>query len=167
MKTTFNHPRGARRDRLIRERVHDPYQSGRKLSEPTVCPKCKAVFRRGRWQWADSWPYDAHEETCEACHRIQDHYPAAELTLTGQGVAARRAEILSLARHTEEKARALHPLERIMAIMERPDRMVITTTDLHLPRRLGEALQHAYKGDLHKHYDAGGCFLRVNWNCET
>jgi hypothetical protein len=35
-KSPDNH--GARRDRLIHERVHDPYKTPHKLPEPTVCP---------------------------------------------------------------------------------------------------------------------------------
>ena len=40
------------------------------------CPACNAVFKDGRWQWAESWPADAHKETCQACHRTKDNYPA-------------------------------------------------------------------------------------------
>ena len=40
-----------RQDRLIHEWVHDPYQSKRKLPDPTVCPQCGAVFHQGRWTW--------------------------------------------------------------------------------------------------------------------
>lgn len=37
-----------------------------------------------------------------------------------------------------------HPLSRIMGIERRPEGLVISTTDTHLPRRIGEALKHAY-----------------------
>ena len=60
-----------RMDRLIHERVHDPYKTKSKLPEPTVCPNCYAVFKEGRWQWADSWPINAHRQTCQACHRTR------------------------------------------------------------------------------------------------
>jgi hypothetical protein len=32
---------------------------------------------------------------------------------------------------------------------------VVTTTDIHLPRRVGHALEHAYKGKLDVHYSEG------------
>jgi len=35
----------------IVEHVHDPYKTRLKLAEPTVCPKCGALFHEGRWRW--------------------------------------------------------------------------------------------------------------------
>jgi hypothetical protein len=50
-----------------------------------------------------------------------------------------------------------------MAIEEHPDRLVITTTDTHLPRRIGEALSHAYHGTLDLQYADEDQLIRVNW----
>jgi hypothetical protein len=33
----------------------------------------------------------------------------------------------------------------------------------HLPRRIGEALTHAYHGELVMHYDQNEDFVRVTW----
>jgi hypothetical protein len=41
---------------------------------------------------------------------------------------------------------------------------VISTTDTHLPRRIGESLHHAYQGALGVHYDEGEQFVRVIWS---
>ena len=35
-----------RGERMIRERVHDPYKTRLKLPDPTVCPRCGAVFHK-------------------------------------------------------------------------------------------------------------------------
>ena len=43
------------------------------------------------------------------------------------------------------------------------DRLVITTTDTHLPRRIGEALSHAYHGTLDLQYADEDQLIRVNW----
>lgn len=152
-------PRG---DRLLRERVHDPYKTRRKLPEPTVCPQCGAHFHGGRWTW-DEAPAGAHEEVCQACHRTNDRYPAGVLTLAGGFLAKHRDEILNLARNTEETEKAEHPLHRIMAVEETPEATEITTTDIHLPRRIGEALHRAFEGTLDFHYEEEAYLIRVNW----
>ena len=156
-------PRQPRRDRLLREHVHDPYKTRLKLPEPTVCPQCGAVFHEGRWHWAPR-PSPAHEELCQACHRTNDHYPAGELTITGEFAAGHKDEILHLARHQEDLEKAEHPLHRIMDIEARDHAIVVRTTDIHLPRRIGEALRHAFHGDLDFHYDDEGHFIRVRWS---
>jgi hypothetical protein len=154
--------RPQRRDRLIRERVHDPYKTRLKLPDPTVCPQCGAVYHDGRWRW-DLAPAAAHQEPCQACHRINDAYPAGVVTLGGGYVNRHKAEILQLARNAEEQEKAAHPLHRIMNIEEGQGSIVINTTDIHLPRRIGEALRAAYEGDLDFHYEKESHFLRVNW----
>ena len=41
--------------------------------------------------------------------------------------------------------------------------LLVTTTDPHLARRIGEALHHAYKGELDYHYNKEEKLLRVVW----
>jgi hypothetical protein len=155
-------PRAPRRYQAINKYANDPYETRLKLPEPTVCPQCGAVFHEGRWRW-EPRPSPAHEELCQACHRSNDRYPAGELTIAGGFVLRHKDEILHLARHQEEQEKAEHPLHRIMAIEEQDGAIVVRTTDIHLPRRIGEALHHAYRGDLDFHYDEGGYFIRVSW----
>lgn len=153
----------SRKDRLIHERNHDPYKTTRKPSGSTVCPVCNAVFKDGHWQWLESWSLDAPREICQACLRIRDNYPAGSVMMTGEFAETHRQEVLNLARNQEQGERARHPLHRIMRVEERPDAMVVTTTDIHLPKRIGQALQRAYKGSLDVHYDVEGCFVRICW----
>jgi len=54
-------------------------------------------------------------------------------------------------------------LSRIMSIDTKPEGLVISTTDSHLPRRIGEGLRHAYHGELELHYDQDEDFVRVTW----
>ena len=166
MKNLGEIPRTPRKDRLIRERIHDPYKARLKLPEPALCPQCKAVYQQGRWRWGDP-PAGASEVLCQACHRINDRYPAGEMTLGGQFLKDHKTEILHLARNEEKLESGEHPLNRIMEVEDRGQTVVITTTDIHLPRRIGVAVRRAYKGDLDLHYEEESYTIRVRWNREA
>jgi len=72
-----------------------------------------------------------------------------------------------LARHQEEAEKSEHPLNRIIKIDEDADGIVINTTDIHLPRRIGEAVKRAFHGSLNEDFDQGGYFVRVNWTAKS
>mgnify|MGYP001572278632 FL=1 len=166
MGTKSAHPgfhKIARHDGIFQEQVHDTYQTKGKLPEPAVCPQCNAVFHKGRWQWLEM-PANAHQHNCPACQRILEHQPAGFLTLEGDFFVAHRDEIASLVHNVEKKEKAEHPLKRIMATEEEDNGVVITTTDIHLARGIGEAIHHAYQGDLEFHYNVAENLLRVNWS---
>ncbi len=154
--------RVSRHDGIFQERVHDAYKAKGKLPEPTVCPQCGAVFHAGRWQWG-KMPEDAHREMCPACHRIHDRFPAGFLTLQGGFYSAHRDEVMHLVHNHEKQERLEHPLNRIMAVEEQDGTTLVTTTDIHLARGIGEALHHAYQGELEYHYNPEQNLLRVNW----
>jgi NMD protein affecting ribosome stability and mRNA decay len=148
--------------RPVFEREVDAYRSKGKLAEPTVCPKCGAVYHAGRWQWIDA-PADAHAETCPACHRIHDNYPAGFVTLKGAFLSAHSEEIKKIIQHHAEHERAEHPLKRIMAIDDEAGMMLVTTTDTHLARGIGEAVHNAYQGELKVEHSTGENLVRVYW----
>jgi len=50
-----------------------------------------------------------------------------------------------------------------MEIEKQGDTTLVTTTDIHLARGIGEAVHHAYQGQLALHYNAGERQLRANW----
>jgi hypothetical protein len=158
-----NSSHGDRQDRLIRERVHDPYHAKKKLAEPTICPECGAVYHAGRWQWGEA-SAGAHHELCPACQRVHDHCPAGFLNLSGDFLAGHRDEILNLVRHVEQNQKNEHPLQRLMAMEEQPDgSLVATFTDPQLARAAGEAVHRAYQGDLEFAYQENEFLLRVAW----
>ena len=127
-----------RRDRLIRERVHDPYKTQLKLKDPTICPQCNAVYRSDRWTSEKLMPDEQpHEELCQARQQINDEYPAGEVRLHGSFVQTHRDEIINLARNTQKMETEEHPLHRIIGINEEDGDVLITTTDIHLPRWIG------------------------------
>lgn len=165
--SSTNIPAGYRRierhDNLFQEQVHDAYQAKGKLPEPSVCPECGAVFHQGRWQWGTA-PAGAHHATCPACLRQRDHFPAGYVSLSGPYFQQHRDEIMHLVHHHEQRERAEHPLKRVMAVDEQDDGVMVTTTDIHLARGLGEAVHHAYQGELEFHYNPEQNLLRVRWH---
>lgn len=156
------HPGQRRQDRLLRELDHDPYHSKLKLTEPAACPECGAVFHKGRWSWGEA-PPGAHAALCPACMRIRDRIPAAFLTVKGGFLNEHRDEILSLIRNYEQRERAEHPIKRIMGTEETEEGLTLSFTEAHLARGIGEALRHAYEGELDYRYASEDIMLRVTW----
>jgi hypothetical protein len=120
------------------------------------------AFHRGRWTW-DTNPADAHETLCSACRRIYDKYPKGLVTIKGPFKDTQHEQLIGGVNNTEEKKKKEHPLSRIMAIEFQPEGLVISTTNTHLPRRIGDATKHAYHGELALHYDQEQQFIRVTW----
>lgn len=159
-------PHHGRHDRGGFQQIHDPYVARMKPAEPSVCGDCGAVWHDGRWQWLTR-PDNAHELRCPACQRVHDRVPAGYLSLGGAFLAVHRDDISRLIDHHAERQAAEHPLKRIMAKEETADGLLITTTDAHLARGLGEAIEHAYAGALDYHYVEDDATLRVSWRRDS
>ena len=86
------------------------------------------------------------------------------MTLEGDFFVANRDEIVNLIHNVEKKEKAEHPLKRIKATEDEGSGVLITTTDIHLARGIGEAIHDAYQGDLEFHYNPAENLLRVNWS---
>ena len=142
---------------------HDPYQPAGKYPEPTHCGQCGAVYRKGRWQWGDA-PEGARSDTCPACRRTHDKLPAGRLIVDGPFVAAHRDDLIGIIHNEAEHERREHPLNRIMQIDEQEGRIEISTTDIHLPQRIGEKLQSAYDGELTVKYAENAYGVRLHWH---
>jgi len=157
-------PRRSGRAQL--DAMEDPYKQAKKRRGPAICEGCGAVYESGRWHWGAAPAGEVVKwAVCQACHRIHDHYPAGEVILSGSYVDAHRNEIVALARHQEAAERPEHPLNRIMDIGSGPaGHLRILTTDIHLPRRIGDAVRRAHRGKLRTVFDDKGYFIRVIWH---
>ena len=135
---------------------------GRGEKQPGVlcCKVCGVVYRAGVWHWAPR-PEGAQPCECPACQRIRTRSPAGEVRLAG--AAAHGDEMKRLARHQEEAEKGEHPLNRIMAIEEDAQGLLISTTDIHLPRRIGQAVRRAFGGMLRVKFEEAGDFVTVSW----
>lgn len=143
------------KDAYREERRHPP--------EPSVCTGCGVVFDAGRWAWITPVPKGASELLCPACQRERDGFPAGVITLEGAFLAGHLDEILGLVKNQEEAERAEHPLNRIMRQEESEGVVTIATTDIHLPRRILEALHRAYEGEMDFQYGDDESSLRGRW----
>ena len=161
-------PRTTRRisGRAQQDHILDPYQRQQKLHEGTACPQCGAVYHQGRWRWVTK-AEGAGEELCAACRRINDKFPAGVVTLRGDFAREQKQELIHLARHQEEAEKQEHPLNRIIGIEEDAQGIVISTTDIHLPRRIGEAIKRAFRGEIEDNFEKDGYFVRVTWTREA
>ena len=136
--------------------------SSEKQRGAMCCKACGVVYRAGLWHWAPK-PRDAQPCECPACQRIRTRKPAGVVRLSGAGVAPHAEEIKHLACHQEEAEKAEHPLNRIIAIEESAQAISISTTDIHLPRRIGQAIRRAFRGGLRVKFDETGDFVTVEW----
>jgi NMD protein affecting ribosome stability and mRNA decay len=149
-------------DHVLESMEKDVYGQKGKLADPTACRDCGAVYHKGRWTWGAP-PADAARATCPACRRIADHYPAGIVTLSGDFAREHAEEIRGLVRHVEEREKKEHALKRVMAIERDGDALVVKTTNARLARGIGEAVQHAYKGELDYRFSETENVLRVDW----
>lgn len=149
-------------DHILASMETDLYGQKGKLSDPTACSGCGALYRKGRWTWS-AVPADAAKTKCPACRRIADDYPAGIITLSGDFAREHGDEIRGLVAHVEEREKKEHPLNRIMAIERDGDALVVKTTNARLARGIGEALEHAYRGELDYRFTEAENVLRVGW----
>ena len=152
--------------RAQQDHILDPYQREQKLHDGTVCPQCRATYHEGRWQWGTK-AEGADQELCPACRRIYDKFPAGIVTLRGEFAQQQKDEMIRLARHQEEAEKKEHPLNRIISIEDDVQGVVISTTDIHLPRRIGEAVKRAFHGKIDDHFEKDGYFVRITWSREA
>jgi hypothetical protein len=151
-----------RRDKMIQPERQDVYRQRGKYHEPTVCGECGALYESGRWSWGKA-PAGAARAVCPACRRITDRFPAGRVELSGEFFRDHRDEILNLVRNAESAEKAERPMERIMAIADEEGRTLVTTTGIHVARRIGESLARSYRGDLDCRYADGADSIRVTW----
>ena len=162
MKAERTGSRTARREQLLVGFEKDPYKPRGKAAGPMRCTGCSAVFHRGRWTWRAT-PRLAAPGLCPACRRLREGLAAGFVRLRGPFVRQHQEEVLSCVRRCEDAEKREHPLQRIMRIEAGGDGVLVTTTDPHLARRIGDALRDAYKGELRCRYSKGERLVRVTW----
>ena len=161
MKALRSHNPPGHKEQRTPARHDDAYLADARLPDPVACERCGASYRRGRWTWKPV--AGVPRDTCPACRRIEDNFPAGHLLLQGEFFAAHRAEILQLVAAREARARAEHPMQRLIGVQDVPHGVLVTTTDAHLARALGVAIHDAYKGELDIDFARDENFVRASW----
>ncbi len=138
-KTTGPGPRKDRPIRWVVPRQHDTYHAGAKPKRPIVCKTCGLLCRKGRWVWGVASEGEFEFGTCPACQRVRDRYPAGTIRLHPR-YDVLRDEIRGLVANVEALERAEHPLERIFEFRDTEDGILITTTGIHIARRIAAKL---------------------------
>lgn len=151
-----------RMDRLIKEKRKDTYRATNTIHEPSMCTECGATYINGRWTWKE---IDAktHDTLCPACRRTFDKYPAGYIEIKGKFFSRHSKEISNLIKNTEKLEMTERPLERIMTNSSNKNKTILTTTGIHIARRIGEALFRSYQGEYNFQYAAGEKSIRVYW----
>jgi len=134
--------------------ANDPYAPRCDPGETAICTECHALYERRHWFFDEeayfhaSMQPDTHKVLCPACQKIRDRYAKGQVTLRSSAVlTAHKDAILRLIHNEEARAKGVNPLERIIAMTETDDGMVITTTNEKLAQRLGRMLKSAYHGE--------------------
>jgi hypothetical protein len=87
------------------------------------------------------------------------------IALSGAFVRGHGDEISRVISNLEASEKAEHPLERTMSsVTDDEGAIQVTTTGIHLARRIGEALHAAYAGELDFAYGDGEYSIRVVWS---
>ncbi len=141
----------------------NPYYEGKKYKEPTICTNCRLVYQDGRWVNKEIPDDDINEALCPACRRKRDKNPEGLVYLSGGYFKNHKDEIVHIAKNNEERARSKRPLQQIMWAEYKSDTLEIATTNEHLARRIGKAIQRAHDGELKIKSGQKERLVRVYW----
>jgi hypothetical protein len=135
---------------------------------------CGAVYSERRWKSAGApktedgkhkhW-HPAAIVVCPACKKTQEGSPAGFVYVSGDFLTSHPEEIKRLLYNEADRAAVDNPLARIMGgETDEHGRLVITTTTEHLAKRLGQALEKAYGGDVRYDFSHENKLARVYWH---
>ncbi len=131
---------------------------------PQVCGTCGAVYRDKRWSLPRG-PVAGDLTTCPACRAAAEGHWRGEVIVTGGFVLSHADEIERLLRSEAARAADDNPLARIVELIRvSPNAFLVKTTTEHLAKRLGSALEHAYKGSVEYGFSHENKFAHVTWS---
>jgi hypothetical protein len=152
MNQTNRRARSPRKTQRISGRAQqdhflDPTSASKSYMRGSSASNAGSFYHQARWRRLPRAEGTA-EVSCAACRNINDKYRAGIVTLRGDFAHEHKEEMIQLARRQEEAETEEHPLNRIISIEEDAHGVVINTTDIHLPRRIGDAIKRAFRGEI-------------------
>ncbi len=149
----------------------DPYRDDLSLPEPSLCERCQAVWRKGKWSLDPEVRKEAlrfkkpHKVLCPACRRAEDGYPAGMLYLKGAFLFSHKDEILNRIKNEEAAALVKNPLDRIIRLEDKGEEgILVETASDRLATKLGKVVAKAFGGDLSIRFSEREKLVRVYWN---
>lgn len=147
------------------------HRTSRAHSEPEVCTECSSVYRNRRWvsptaiQTSKPLAWERMKETvCPACKAQAEGVPSGFVYLDGSFFAGHRKEIEHFLERESKRAAEDNPLARIMGrVLSDDGVLTVTTTTEHLAKRLGQALQKAFGGNVRYDFSHENKLARVYW----
>ncbi|MGE0041675.1 MAG: BCAM0308 family protein [Vicinamibacterales bacterium] len=147
------------------------HREARALAGPRVCDRCGARYERRRWalppgagfRTLDLRPGAGERVLCPGCKRVDSGVPSGYLTLEGAFAMAHADELVALLRNEAAEALADNPTARVIEWERGPRRLRLTTTTVHLAKRLGRAVARACQGEIRYDFSHENQVARVNW----
>ncbi|MDZ7806440.1 MAG: BCAM0308 family protein [Gracilimonas sp.] len=123
------------------------YINNRKTKPGIACSRCGALHDNGSWTW-NALPENIEHDVCPTCTRIDNNNPAGRVIIRGNYFSNHKDDIMQLIDTISKSELSDYPLERLMEMKNGSEETELTTTGIHLARRIGYALQLAYDGEL-------------------
>jgi hypothetical protein len=137
-------------------------KEGRKASSARLCERCGAVYMDGHWHTSPGLSAKLkaakrimsgkHPQTCIECEWAEHGQRGkaagfeGEVTLDGLKDPAEKSAVLATVRNFGKRAVKRDPQDRIIAIDDRGERVVVTTTENQMAAGIGRTVAAAFKG---------------------
>lgn len=151
--------------------LKDPYRDDLSLPEPSLCERCQAVWRKGKWSLDPEVRKEAlrfkkpHKVLCPACRRAEEGYPAGMVYLKGDFLFSHKDEILNRIKNEEAAALSKNPLDRIIRFEDMgKEGIIVETASNRLATKLGKVVEQAFGGDLLIRFSEREKLVRVYWS---
>jgi NMD protein affecting ribosome stability and mRNA decay len=119
------------------------------------------LFSEGRWVWKGT-EEEVNTTVCPACRRITERNPAGFVDIHGDFFHGRGQEIENLIYNTEKAETLDRPMERLIQVVRDEDGTRVTTTGVHIARRIGDAVARAYSSESTIEYLDGEKRVRIS-----